>query len=373
MSKTVIIAGFFPPPITGQGLATQRLAELLSPHYDVHRVNLREGEEELSLKVYSRLFHKINQYSSAGKRLKAVLNEHPEAVVFWTAISPQVFGHFRDLMTIVPAFTAKHRVYGVIHWGKFATLFQSPVTTLTAQRLANRLTGFVFNNVDRARQCERWISPSRQYLIPNTPDLAVLCSEEEITQKIKDHDARSHFHVLFLSNMIREKGYWDVLEALRMLHEQQLPIRATFAGQWLSEKDRMDFEAYCQQHGLDSVIHHAGKVTNRDDIKALYLSADVFILPSYLIEAQPVTITEALNAGCPIITTRLGGQVDMVKEDIEGLFVPPQDPAAIADALRRMMDPLTWKRMALAARHRHLTEHGADHVTQLWKQIIESS
>ena len=78
MNKVVVVAGFFPPPITGQGLATARLAELLSGSYEVICVNLREGEKELDLRLTGRIFQKISSYKEAGQRLSAVLESLPK-------------------------------------------------------------------------------------------------------------------------------------------------------------------------------------------------------------------------------------------------------------------------------------------------------
>ena len=102
------------------------------------------------------------------------------------------------------------------------------------------------------------------------------------------------------------------------------------------------------------------------------MSSDVFMLPSYLIEGQPLTIIEAMNAATPIITTRIGGMVDMISEGNEGFFVPPQSPSSIAEATRKLLDPTTRQKMAKAARKRYQEAYSAEHVTQLWRQLVES-
>ena len=371
MGRKVIIAGFFPPPITGQGLATQRLGELLHPHYEVECINLRTDEEQLDLRVRGRIIQKVKQYRSAGQRLRYALDQSPDATVFWTAISPQVFGHFRDLLTILPTFGPQHTVYGVVHWGKFAHLFKSASTALTAQRLNKKLHGFVFLNEDRSKQCAPWISEDKRFVIPNTLDSEVLCTEQELEAKFTDSNHRDTLNLLFLSNMIQEKGYFDVLQAVQLLRKEGAPIKATFAGQWLSEEDKSAFDDYVKNHGLQHVVSHVGIVTDRAQIKALHLASDVFFLPSYLIEGQPLTIIEAMNAGSPIITTQIGGMVDMISENQEGFFVPPQSPEAIAKAARKLLHPATRQKMARAARQRYEKAYSAETVTKQWRQIVE--
>ena len=57
--------------------------------------------------------------------------------------------------------------------------------------------------------------------------------------------------LLFLSNMMREKGFKDVVEAVALLRESGMSVEATFAGAWVSEADRSEFqqlvEAYVER------------------------------------------------------------------------------------------------------------------------------
>lgn len=371
MGSPVVIAGFFPPPITGQGLATQRLADLLEPYYEVYRVNLREGEQELDLRVAGRLVQKIKRYREAGRRLEHALERFPEATVLWTAISPESFGHFRDLTTIVPAFKPSHSVYAVVHWGKFARLFASPITRWTAPGLVRRLDGVVFLNEDRAARCAAWVPDSKRFIVPNTLDEAVLCSNDEAAAKIARRSAAGPLRVLFISNMLREKGYLDVLDALAFLNERDQSVEATFAGQWLDPADRDAFEKRIAAHQLGDAVRHLGPVNDRDQIRALHLEADVFVLPSYLVEGQPLTLIEAFNAGSPVITTRIGGMVDMVEEGQEGYFVPPRAPEAIAGALQQLAHRPTWQRMARAARTRFEQRYSPERVAACWRAMID--
>ena len=237
--------------------------------------------------------------------------------------------------------------------------------------MSKKLQGFVFLNEDRSDQCAPWIAPSKRFVIPNTLDHDVLCSASEIESKLTGSKHRDTVHILFLSNMIREKGYLDVLQAIQVLRKEGAPVKATFAGQWLSDEDEADFEQYVRSNGLQHIVTHKGPITDRAQIKALHLASDVFILPSYLIEGQPLTIIEAMNAGSPVITTRIGGMVDMLTEGKEGFFVPPQSPSSIADATRKLLNISTRLSMAKAARKRYLEAYSAEYVTQLWSQLVE--
>lgn len=373
-SKTVIIVGFFPPPITGQKLATQQLVNLLSDEYNVHTVNLNNAEHELVIRSTQRLLGKIRDYRQAGKRLKTALAEFPGATVLWTSVSPQPLGHIRDYLTVRPAFLSTQLIFGVVHWGKFHTLFKSPLTCLTAKPLLGNLSGLVFLNEDRASQCDRWVPPAKRFIVPNSLDEACTCSSAEIEQKYLNRSSRTgqKIELLFLSHMIREKGYLDVLEATRLLRDEGVPVHATFVGQWLSGADQESFDQYVQRYSLNETITHLGVVSDRAQVKSLHLNADVFLLPSYLKEGQPLTIIEAFNAATPVVTTRLGGMVEMISEKKNGCFVAPQDPQGIADSVKELSDPGTWADYSSEARKAYLLSYSPESVKALWSTIIDS-
>jgi glycosyltransferase involved in cell wall biosynthesis len=89
---------------------------------------------------------------------------------------------------------------------------------------------------------------------------------------------------------------------------------------------------------------------HRDDIPALLAAAAVFVLPSRW-EGQPLVLQEALRAGTPVVATRVGGIPGLAGEDA-ALLVPPQDPRALAAAVRSALTdaPLAARLRAAASK-----------------------
>jgi glycosyltransferase involved in cell wall biosynthesis len=86
----------------------------------------------------------------------------------------------------------------------------------------------------------------------------------------------------------------------------------------------------------------------RSDVPALLAGAAVFALPSRW-EGQALILQEALRAGVPIVATRVGGNPAVAGQDA-ALYVPPGDAAALADAVRRVLDdPALAERLRKAA------------------------
>lgn len=98
--------------------------------------------------------------------------------------------------------------------------------------------------------------------------------------------------------------------------------------------------------GLREAVWMAGA---RSDVPQLLRGLDVFMLPS-LSEGISIAILEAMASGLPVVASRVGGNPELVQEDQTGLFVPPAQPQALADAMERYArDPDMRARHAVAA------------------------
>ncbi len=353
-------------------MATQRLAGLLEPAHEVRRLDTSLGADD-HVQTDARFSPAtVRHYTRLRRHIALALQTDPAAPVLWASISPAPLGHLRDVLTVLPGFQPRQPVYAVIHWGNFDRVFGHPLTALTARRMARRLRGFVFLNDQLAERCAAWIPEAGRLVIPNTIDEAVLCTDEAVAAQQARRKDRPGLRLLFLSNMIASKGYLDVLEAVRLLHERGVALHVDFAGRWTSDDDRAAFEQRVAAAGLGAVVTHHGGLTDRARIKALYLDADVFLLPSYYpTEAQPLTIIEALNAGTPVVATRHAGIPDMVRADKEALFVPPQAPEAIAEAVQRLAGEAAWQAASCHARARFQTRFSPDAVRRQWLALLE--
>ncbi|MCP9773852.1 glycosyltransferase family 4 protein [Synechococcus sp. Tobar12-5m-g] len=369
---SVFILGRFPPPIDGQSMLTEQTARLLEDTWKVHRINTAlQGETYVRTSSRWNL-SLVSHYLNLINHTRRALALAPDAPVIWNSISPKPLGHFRDLFSIVSAFRPHQKVYAVVHWGNFDLLFRSPLTRFTARRLVRRLTGFVFNSDNLNENCAAWIPAEKRFIILNTIDSASRCTHAEVVQKQALRIQRKSLRLLFLSNMIPAKGYFDVLGAVQLLHAAGIPVFADFIGRWQSDKDCTVFKNYVTEYNLNNVVQAHGGLNNRAAIKQFYLDADVFLLPTYYpTEAQPVSILEAINAGTPVVTTRHASIPHMVREHAkEALFVPPRSPEAIAVALRTLLDTTTWLSYSKAAEMRFMTHFSPEAVRQQWEALL---
>jgi glycosyltransferase involved in cell wall biosynthesis len=75
-----------------------------------------------------------------------------------------------------------------------------------------------------------------------------------------------------------------------------------------------------------------------DEVFGLMRRAAAVVVPSRWHENQPMVILEAFACAAPVITTAMGGLGELVETGSTGLVVPPNDPAALADAISDLVD-----------------------------------
>jgi sugar transferase (PEP-CTERM/EpsH1 system associated) len=129
---------------------------------------------------------------------------------------------------------------------------------------------------------------------------------------------------------------------------------------------RGDIEALLDQHGLRELCWLPGF---RDDAAALYRCLNVFVLPSRR-EGISNTILEAMASGLPVVATRVGGNPEIVDDQITGQLVPSQDPEEMASALLRYLDDTALlHRHSEAARRAALEKFSLASMVERYQQV----
>jgi glycosyltransferase involved in cell wall biosynthesis len=142
--------------------------------------------------------------------------------------------------------------------------------------------------------------------------------------------------------LVRQKALGVALEALRRCEGVEL----VFAGDG-PERERL--EAQARELGLETRTRFLG-AQPRATVFELLAAADAVLLSSDW-ENFPHAVVEGLAAGTPVIATDVGGVGEIVTDGVNGLLVPSQDPAALADAIHRFLgDPALQERLRAAAR-----------------------
>jgi len=89
------------------------------------------------------------------------------------------------------------------------------------------------------------------------------------------------------------------------------------------------------------------------DLPGCHAAADVFVSPAIGRESFGIVLVEAMAAGLPVVASDIPGYREVVRAGVDGLLVPPGDPAALAEAVGRILtDRDMARRLSAAARER---------------------
>ncbi|HEU0052784.1 MAG TPA: glycosyltransferase, partial [Longimicrobium sp.] len=123
---------------------------------------------------------------------------------------------------------------------------------------------------------------------------------------------------------------------------------------------RNSLSQLAERAGVSGRVTFLGSVP---DLRPYYHAADVFALPAVArSEAFGLVQLEAMACGLPVVNTAVDSGVPFVSpHGVTGLTVPPRDPAALADALDRLLDDAALRRfLGEAGRARATGELGAE-------------
>ncbi len=143
-----------------------------------------------------------------------------------------------------------------------------------------------------------------------------------------------------------EKGIDVFLQALTVLRARGMPVQALIAGDGSLRRDlRKQASRLC----LEDTVLFLGELK---DAESVLHSSRCLVVPSRS-EGSPLVVLEAMTAGIPLVATTVGGIPDQVRHGRDGLLVPPEDPEALAEAIRTLLeDPILACRLADSARRR---------------------
>jgi len=149
-----------------------------------------------------------------------------------------------------------------------------------------------------------------------------------------------------VAHLSHEKGLSYLVEAAFLIPEVRKRVRFVIVGEG---ECLQELKELVKQRGLEDIFHFAGF---HSDTSPYMRSFDIFALPS-LSEGLSSAILEAMANSLPIIATEVGGIPELVKHRDNGLLVAPEDPSALALAIRQLVEnPEECRRMGIRGRER---------------------
>lgn len=176
----------------------------------------------------------------------------------------------------------------------------------------------------------------------------------------------------FMGRLVEGKGPQDLVAAVAALAREYPRLRlllvGTGRGQEGDVEERLRREV--MERGLEPVVTFAGF---QADEALYYQMFDVFAHTSRFREAMPTSAIQAMMAGKPVVATATGGTPEVVRHRQTGLLVSPGEPAALAGALRELLEnPGLASTLASAGRENALARHREEVTTGQVEEIYDS-
>lgn len=386
-ATTVLLAGPLPPPVTGQAVGVKILLSLSSEfeRYRIVHVDMSfEGKSKVTKAIMT---------------LRSIIAFSAKLVVFQPRIlhlmvSRSALGCFKDCVMI--NISRLLNIKTVVHVrGGDMGLFYDKCTFVLRQILK-----VTYRRVDCAialgdalkAQFNGLVRPENIRIVPNCYEQhggSAFSSGAHVPKRTRE------LRILFLSNVLPSKGLFDAVAGVAIARERGAPVRFTFAGQFLDHdsalarnrkwsKENSDAgkleRQFRQQVGnldLEGHVYWKGVVCGTEKWDLLS-SHDILVLPIFNpTEGQPLTVIEAMRAGCVVISTTCGGLKDLVEDGVTGTVVRPQCPEDIAEALEyywnnpRAIREIGAKCQARAV-NRHSPESHVRQITAIYDDLLHN-
>mgnify|MGYP002630359655 CR=1 FL=1 len=318
----ILIIGPFSPPITGESLANDTVLKNLKKDskFTTEYINnafpiFKENSGAFSFsKTYFYFLKYINIY-------KVFRNQ-----IVYITLGQTFFGVLKYAPFILLSKILNKKIIIHIHGNHIGIEYQKQ------KGIKKRILKSLVSSADRGivlselliPNLSPFLSKGNVFILSNFVEDYLILPEDKITN-LKTTDT---LKIVYLSNLMTEKGVLDLIGALKILNKKGVKYKAKLAGNIdVSIKDKI-----LSKIDKNNLIEYLGVVSGLKK-KELLLWANVFTFPSYYpIEGQPISLLEAMATGNIILTTKHAGIPDIFSE-ANGFYINKKDPYDIASKL----------------------------------------
>ena len=360
----MLVIGPLPPPISGVSLANRIVCEYLPLKYKELRVSFINNsfptfKEDLGSFSWKKVLFYLKQY----KLLKVLRND-----ILYLTPGQTFFGVIKYFPFIGLAALLKKHIIIHIHGNYVHQEF------VRLDALRKRLYHYILSRATKGivlsptlkKNLSPFIAEDSIYILFNFVEDYLL--DIDIKNKIRTNF--SSLKILYLSNLMEEKGIFDFFEALQILKNNKIPFSATIAG---GIDPKLQAQISKKFDELNNFISYRGIVSGEEK-KEILVNANIFVFPTYYrMEGQPIVLLEAMATGNIILTTEHAGIPDIFKENKNGFFIKKRSPVDIAEKLSRLSSHLSiYKNIAMNNHIEATRKYTVDQFISNLHEIIES-
>lgn len=351
----ILVFGYLPPPYFGPSTTYQALMRSEFPEkFDVTFVNITVAESIGDIERF-RLGKLLRMAGFLFRELWLLTTRRFDFCFCPVSVNRNAFIKDALLLGLARLFGVRTVLYA--HGNNLPDFHakSSPPVQRLIERTASRAAGGVVLGESLRFNFEKWLPAKRIFVVPTGIEPAPSLPPRQ------PHDGVT---VLYLGNLIREKGVFALLEAAR-----QCPaVRFVFAGNWFRSEDETEAKRIAGDN-----VQFIGPVTGVAKWQTL-ANADILAFPTfYYYETMGLVLLEAMQAGVPVVTTRRASIPEIVRDGVNGLLVEEQDAGDLAGKIQKLAgDPALREQMGRANRQRFAEFYTQAHYGQRMIGVFES-
>lgn len=356
----------FPPPINGAAMVGKyiRESELINSTFDSEYVNLTTSFSlnKIGKGGLSKFFTALKiQF----KVMKALLNENYD--LCYMTLTAKGVGFYKDLFVVATLKLFRKKIIYHFH-NKGVALNSKNIFNHYLYKFAFQNTQSILLSPSLLQDIERYVRPEAVHFCANG-----IPTVSNLTDQLIKTNTSSALNLLFLSNMMTEKGVFILLKACRLLKERGLNFVCHFVGEWSDISEKLFLESV-QKNNLNKHVFAHGKKYNEEKL-AFFSHSCVFVFPTYYHnECFPLVLLEAMEHGLAVVSTPEGGIADIVDDGKTGFLVPQKNVKALADKLELLIkQPVLCTQMGVNGRKRYEEHFTLELFEQNMKSILEKA
>ena len=300
--KKVLIIGPFPNPISGVSIANKVVEEILNAdlNFIVEKINTSYPIFDEQIGEFS--IQKFLFYLRINSLFFKVLRNN----IIYITPGQTFFGVLKYALFIVAASALRKELIIHVHGNYLGKEYQSLKGTkrVLFYFLVSRFTkGIVLSN-SLKQNLTPFLKDKNIFSLPNFAQDYLYTKDKKF---VKDE-----LRIFYLSNLMKEKGIFCLLNALKNLEKNNIIYKAKIAGNIDQNYSKEILKLFTELKNAEYI-----GIVNGDDKKSLLEWGNIFVLPTfYKMEGQPISILEAMATTNLVVTTNHAGISDVFQDKI---------------------------------------------------------
>lgn len=324
----VLFIMHMPPPVHGAAMMGKYIhdSRVVNETFDCHYINLATAKDladigKIRLQKFTQFYQLLSKVRKEVKRIR------PELVY----VTPNAKGgaFYKDFIVIQMLKRMGCKV--VVHYHNKGVLLKQDkvIDNLLYRTFFKKLKVILLAEALYA-DVQKYVPRKDVFICPNGIPEALTAEPSAIK-----HNAIPK--LLFLSNLLIDKGVFTILDACKILKNKGYQFTCDFVGGETADINAERFNLEVTKRGLNEQICYKGKKYGVEKEEILK-NADLFIFPTYYSnECFPLVLLEAMQQGLPCISTNEGGIADIIIPNETGYIIPKKSAQELADKIEILL------------------------------------